>query len=163
MNVSRTLWLVAACAAAPALAAWTDEKAWQEIEATPPAQFRTDRLVEFQMSPGSELRFGIAPETLTVGADGVVRYVLVARSASGVSNTLYQGLRCDVGQFRTYAVWQDGLGWRTQTGDWTDWLKVATGLPARRLAREAFCEGRTVNTPVSRMLDDLRQGKRETR
>lgn len=159
MNVLRYFWLVTACVTAPAWGAWTDEKAWEEAEATPPAQFKTDRTIEFQTSSGSELRFGVVPETVTVGGDGVVRYVLVARSASGVSNVLYQGLRCGVGQFRTYALWHEGRGWVMQSGDWIDWANTSAGLPARRLAREGFCDGRLPNTPVSKMLNELRFGK----
>lgn len=150
----------------PALAqstsGWLEENRFQETEVKLPERFSTDRLIEFTVSSGSELRFGVDPQTVTVGTDRVVRYVLVARSPSGVVNVLYQGLRCDTGEFRTYALWQQPEGWREQRADWTDGSRTAAGLPAARLAREGLCFGRLPNTPVSKMLNELRYGRQDS-
>lgn len=142
---------------------WLEENRFQESEITLPERFNIERLIDFTVSSGSDLRFGVDAQTITVGADGVVRYVLVARSPSGVNNVLYQGLRCGAGEFRTYAIWQPSEGWRVQKSDWTGWSGTAAGRPAARLAREGVCFGRLPNTPVSKMLNELRYGKPDIR
>lgn len=151
----------------PALAqitsGWLEENRFEESEVKLPERFSVDRVIEFTVSSGSELRFGIDPQTVSVGDDRVVRYVLVARSASGVTNVLYQGMRCEAGEFRTYAIWQSAEGWRPQKMDWTTWTTTAAGRPAARLARDGVCFGRLPNTPVSKMLNELRYGPQELR
>lgn len=140
---------------------WLDENLQiDEGEVPLPERFNPDRLIVFTLSSGSELRFGVDPDTISLTPDGVVRYVLVARSSGGVNNVLYQGLRCNQGEFRTYAIWQTGQGWRRQdTPGWVVWRNTAVGMPALRLARDAFCDGRMPNAPVSKMVRDLRYGK----
>lgn len=140
---------------------WLDEgRKLDEGEVPLPERFNADRVISFTLSSGSELRFGVDPDTISVTPDGVVRYVLVARSSDGVNNVLYQGLRCNQAEFRTYAIWQTGGGWRRQdTTGWASWQSTAVGMPAKRLARDAFCDVRLPNTPVSKMVSELRYGK----
>ncbi len=161
--VAMLLSLELGSAWAQATSGWLEENRFEETEVKLPERFSADRLIEFTVSSGSELRFGIDPQTLTVGSDRVVRYVLVARSPSGVTNVLYQGLRCEAGQFRTYAIWQQPEGWRAQKVDWADWSRTSAGLPAARLAREGLCLGRLPNTPVTKMVNELRYGRQEAR
>ena len=43
----------------------------------------------------------IDQRTQAIGEDGVVRYVLVVRSASGAESVSFEGLRCATGERRT--------------------------------------------------------------
>lgn len=163
LSVATLLSLALGASLAQTTSGWLEENRFEESEVRLPERFNTDRLIEFTVSSGSELRFGVDPQTVTVGDDRVVRYVLVARSPSGVINVLYQGLRCDNGEFRTYALWQSSEGWRPQKSDWIDASRTAAGRPAARLAREGLCFGRLPNTPVSKMLNELRYGRQDSR
>ncbi len=155
--------LLALCAMGPVAAqtsGWLEEKRVEEELVTPPERFSTERLIGFTVSSGSELRFGVDPDHVSIGKDGVVRYVLVARSTSGLLNVVYEGLRCGTAEFKTYARWSAEEGWRTVAqADWSVWRGVAAGLPAQRLARDAFCQGKYPNAPVSKMLRELRVGR----
>lgn len=51
---------------------------------------------------------GVDPASVTLGPDGVIRYVIVAQSASGALNAWYEGLRCTTAQVKTYAHWNPG-------------------------------------------------------
>ena len=53
---------------------------WKEIELKLPALPKADALIEFFVSSATSFKFFVAPLSLSVGADGVVRYTLVARS-----------------------------------------------------------------------------------
>jgi hypothetical protein len=61
---------------------------WRESEAPPPPALKTDGLIPLEMV-GSSLHFGVDPSSVNVGADGIVRYVVVATSSSGAVNGVY--------------------------------------------------------------------------
>ena len=92
---------------------------WKEVEAPPPAYPRDADLIEFPVSSGATFRFFIDAASLSVGADGVVRYTLVARSPSGVVNVSFEGIRCSS---RSYKVYARGAGgrWSPARGEWRD-------------------------------------------
>lgn len=164
LATAATLFSLGLCSALAQTSGWLEENRFEEDAVKPPERFNAERLIPFTVSSGSELRFGVDPDTVSVGKDGVVRYVLVARSSSGLNNVLYQGLRCGASEFKTYAIWQAGEGWRAPSdASWKGWVETAAGTPAMRLAREAFCDGRYPNEPVSKMLSDLRHGKPQRR
>ncbi|UUZ72838.1 CNP1-like family protein [Polaromonas sp. P1(28)-8] len=89
-------------------AAWaqsaTDDPDWKESDAPPPPAFDAGKLVTFDVSPNSSLVFGVDPATIRISnSDGLVRYVMVATSASGARNVMYEGIRCATGEYKTYA------------------------------------------------------------
>lgn len=137
-----------------------DAETWTEAQASPPAVFSVDNLQTFDVGQGTSLTYGIDPNTLTVGADGVVRYVLVARSGSGALNALYQGLRCQTGEVKTYGRWDNKASWNTDSKD--SWQKLSSRgftQPALALARAGICDGRTVNGNAQNILRTLKNGR----
>ena len=85
--------------------------------------------------PG-DFRFFIDPATLFVDEKGVVRYVLVARSRSGVENVSYEALRCEAAQHRVYALGRpDGTWSRSRT----DWRPLEPGTRQLELYADYFC------------------------
>lgn len=145
--------------------AFEDPPAWQEAEVTEAPAFDSSRLLGFQVSLGSELSYGIDPDTVSIGPDAVVRYVMVARSPSGAVNALYEGLRCTSAEVKTYARWTPASGdqpgrWRLTSGtEWRQLYANHASRPALVLARSGLCDGPTPNAPVARMLRDLRQNR----
>jgi hypothetical protein len=93
------------------------------------------------------LQVGIDPETLTVGAtDGVVRYVLVMRNASGSSNAVYEGISCAKGEAITYA--RAGTSGQWVTVQNPEWKPLTDDLPTRlayAVAKQGGCDGRAVS------------------
>lgn len=149
----------------------TVEQDWQEGEVPAPPAFVLAHLVPFDVSVHSDMRFGIEPTSVTVGADGVIRYVTVARSPSGALNVAYEGLRCRSAEFKTYARWSpsddavpqqikdsSGGAWRTMPRpEWRP-LSGAAARPAIALARQGFCDGPTPNGTPAQMLRAVRSG-----
>lgn len=142
----RTLALALACAAAaPAWAQFgTPDPEWKEQEAPPPPAVRTTGLVPIEM-PGSSLRFGVDPASVSVGADGVVRYVVVAASTTGTVNAMYEGIRCSSGEVRLYARHNPDSGWVPATGTSGDWQPLHERPHSRHslvIARTGACIGK---------------------
>lgn len=135
---------------------------WQEQEVTLPAPPSKTRPLAFEVGAGSELRYTLDTNSISIGQDGVVRYVVTATSPSGVENVLYEGLRCDTGEATTYARWNSSEQRWTMQQSWT-WRPIS-GLAVTRialkLAQTGMCDGRTPNGPVPRMLQDLERGGR---
>lgn len=158
-------FLAMAALHAPSRAQQADPPEWKEAEVPPPPAFKTDGLLPFQIGQATSLRFGVDPDTLTVGQDGVVRYVMVAQSASGATNVWYEGVRCTTAEVKTYAHWAaststTAAGWQVRAdADWRSLLGSSASRPALVLAREALCNGSTVNGDARRILRDLRLGK----
>jgi hypothetical protein len=142
-----------------------DEPAWQETPVSPPGTFSTERLLDFEVSTGTSLNYGIDPATLSVGDDGVVRYVMVARSSSGALNVLYQGVRCQTGELKTYARWNNNAStWNV--GAKEEWHALSFAgftRPAMLLAKAGICDGRTVNGNPQKILHTLKNGRPDTR
>lgn len=139
-----------------------DSADWVEGEAPPPPALQLDALIPFQVSVHASLRYGVDPASVSVGTDGVIRYVMVARSDSGALNAWYEGLRCASAEVKTYARWRPGNpgSWGlVQAPEWRELVGHHASRAALVLARNGFCQGNTPNSPPSRMLRELRQGK----
>jgi hypothetical protein len=82
-----------------------------------PALPRNENLVEFWVSNSSSFRFFIDTASVSVDDNHVVRYTLVARSATGVANVSYEAMRCAEGQYKVYA-YQVGDRWQPRESEW---------------------------------------------
>jgi len=143
-----------------AWAQYQEPEPWKEAEVALPPNFSTDKLVTVDIEDRSSFTYGIDPDTLSVGADGVVRYVFVARSRSGAVNVLYEGVRCDAAEVKVYGRWDpDSEKWRTSSTD--EWQAMDTRGSTRRalkLAQTGLCDGRAPNGSPRQILDTLRNG-----
>lgn len=94
----------------PARAQWhyesedEEKKAWEELEVEPPPPPRTENLVAFDPGGPTPHRFYIDAPSVSVGADGVVRYTMVIKTAGGAVNTTFEGMRCKTQEQKVYAV-----------------------------------------------------------
>lgn len=75
-------------------------------------------LLPFFVSAANSTRFYIDGASLAVGKDGVVRYVLVARSAQGAHSISFEGIRCSTSEYRIYATGGSGGGWLRSSSPW---------------------------------------------
>ncbi len=144
---------------AHAQSSFADEKVWTESVVAPPAAFSVEQLLPFDVRMSSTLTYGIDPNTLTVGEDGVVRYVMVARSSSGALNVLYQGIRCATAETKTYGRLSDLGKWNASADSpWQELSFRGNTRPAMILARQGVCEGRTVAGNAQKILATLKSG-----
>lgn len=142
-----------------------DAEPWRELSVTPPSAFSTDQLHPFDVSQTAALSYGIDPKTLNVGEDGVVRYVLVARSSSGALNVLYQGIRCQTAEVKTYGRWNNNASnWNSSAKEaWQPLSFAGFTRPAMMLARDGICDGRTINGNPQKILHTLKHGRPDMR
>jgi hypothetical protein len=70
-------------------------------------------LIEFRPRGHSKNRFYVDRNSVSLGADRVVRYAAVIKSPSGVANVSYEGLRCKTSEYKVYA-------YGTRSGTWTN-------------------------------------------
>ncbi len=160
--------LITFFAVAPALSAITTQttredeleaetKAWTEAELNPPAYPKPASLVEFAVSGATSNRFLIDADTLSIGADGVVRYVLVVRGAGGAENVSFEGLRCATREQKFYAFGQRGATWsRTRDPQWRFIEYKDVNRQHAVLYADFFCDGRSPFRTVREIAQRLR-------
>jgi hypothetical protein len=81
----------------------------EQAVALPPYPQDSD-LLEFTVGAAPH-RYFVDAKTLDVGADGVVRYALVVKTAGGASNASYEGIRCKTYEKRIYAIGHPQRKW----------------------------------------------------
>jgi hypothetical protein len=129
---------------------------WQEAEVPAPAAVKLAGLIALEI-PGTTLRFGVDPASVSVGSDGVVRYVVVASSTSGVVNAMYEGIRCNTGEFKVYARHYPDSGWKpVSTAPWRSLQDQPASRHTLLIARSAACIGRGTNGTATQIVRDLR-------
>jgi hypothetical protein len=115
---------------------------WKEGRVRLPDWPRDQDLVPLSLDRAdSRFTYSVDTRSLSIGEDGVVRYTLVAETATGNRNLSFEGLRCTPnGAHRVYAFGQDGR-FQIMPGD-SDWQGIdRTGAdPARHeLWRHYLC------------------------
>lgn len=144
---------------APALAAVDDGTIAEDKVPDPPA-FSINRVLTLEMPSFVTVKMGVDPQTIRLGRDGVIRYVVVIRNPSGGVSALYEGLHCATGQVKTYARSNAG-------GDWTpvaqpEWKDMAGSLPSRHafaFARQGACDVATPRPEDAIVRSLSRQGR----
>ena len=86
-----------------------------------------------------------------------MRYVLVARSSSGVENVSFEGMRCATHEMRVYALGRDGA-WVGRPTDWRSMDVKSVTRWHHELARNYFCPQREPITNAREGVVALRQG-----
>lgn len=134
-----------------------DAMDWKEGEVSPAPAFDPGKLLVFDVSAGSSLVYGVDPATLRIGNDGIVRYVMVATSRTGVRNVVYEGIRCSSAEFKTYARHSAEGGWRLL--DKPEWRSMFGNMPSRhpiQLAKAGVCSNSAPASSVGEIVQRLK-------
>lgn len=137
-----------------------DAPQWAETAIEFPAFPREANLREFYVSEVTTHKFYIDATTLSVGTDGVVRYVLVVRTSGGATNTSFEGIRCESGELKIHATGHhDGQWAKARRSEWRRIENKPVNRHHAVLARELFCPlALPIRTPAEG-LEALRLGK----
>lgn len=153
---SASLLLVAMLTSATVFADFEEDyesKQWQEIEIQLPAAPKQETLLPFYVSAATENRFFIDGATLTVGSDGVVRYVLLVLAPQGARNVTYEGMRCETRERRIYASGRLGGSWSKARKN--EWVRIQDAYANRQHAAlflEYFC-------PIGNIVQDAAEAR----
>jgi hypothetical protein len=132
-------------------------KPWQEIAIQLPTAPKPKNLLPFHVSPTATQEFEIDASSIAVGADGVIRYVLVATSRAGAKNISYEGIRCKTDEKKLYAFGQPDGSWARSRRD--RWESIQSNLSNRQhaaLAYDYFCRNLTIEGDATDMVDRIR-------
>ena len=121
---------------------YLDAADWKEIDTPPPPAFDVAKLLTFEVSSNTALTYGVDPASVLISkVDGVLRYVMVAFSASGSKNVMYEGLRCSTGEVKTYARYTpDGRWVPVAEPQWRSVFDISTPRHPLRFARAGACD-----------------------
>lgn len=146
------LWTAGAIAQyAPSQPDWVEEK-----PPAPPA-YSKDQLIPIDMPHYVSLQIGVDPATVSIGTDGVVRYVVVMRNASGSTTAAYEGIRCTTDEVKTYARVNAANQWVVIAEP--QWKPINDNLPSKHafaIARQGACDTHLSST-LEATLNALRQ------
>jgi hypothetical protein len=110
-----------------------------EEQVDPPAYPNDAGLLEFGVLDAGGFHFFVDGATLSVSKDGIVRYVLVARSPDGVQNVSFEGMRCATAEHRVYAFGRPDGSWSASRAGWRSLDAPAAQRRHTTLYREYFC------------------------
>jgi CNP1-like family protein len=122
-----------------------------------PAYPQRGDLVEFYVSPDSELKYYIDPASLRVEGGREVRYVMVARSPEGAENVSFESIRCP-DEYRLHATGRPNGTWAGQESAWRPIPRGIDRNPQYALARNYFCPHRDPIRSAAEGVDALKRG-----
>lgn len=161
----RFLCLLFLCLPGLASAAWGDfeydfdnEKPWVELEARLPPYPKLDSALPFFVSAATDNRFFVAPESLSVGEDGVVRYALIVVSPEGATNITFEGIRCATHEYKIYAFGRDGHWSRNRYATWKPIRYQDRNRQHHVLYDDFFCPGGIVAKDEREIVFALKRG-----
>jgi CNP1-like family len=120
-----------------------DNPDWAEETVSAPPPYSIDHLIAIDMPPYVSIKVGVDPDTIAVGGDGVVRYVIVMRNATGNVTAVFEGIRCVTLEVKTYARLSASGTWSMAENP--TWKAVNDNLPSRHaqaFARQGACLNR---------------------
>lgn len=82
-----------------------------ETQAPLPQYPKPENYLPFEVSATTPFVFFVDAKSLSVGADGVVRYSVIAKSPDGALNISFEGMRCAEREFRVYAFGRSDNTW----------------------------------------------------
>jgi hypothetical protein len=134
------------------------DKPWQEAAFQLPAPPNKSDLLEFYVSGIATQVFAVDAKSVSVGEDGVVRYTLVGRSASGAENISYEGIRCESFEKKLYAFGHKDGSWSRSRRD--QWQRISNTLANRQhgaLARDYLCSHKVVAGSAEEIVARIRE------
>lgn len=127
----------------PGLADEFDEKSSQEQPVRLPPYPKEENLARIEIGPVTNFQFFVDTESISVGADGVIRYTLVARSAGGAFNVSFEGMRCKTLERKLYAFGRPEGTWsQARKSDWSTIRRLQVNPVHAVLAEDYFCPKR---------------------
>lgn len=131
---------------------------WKEVEGKLPAFPKDQDLIEFFVSEANAFRFFLDSTSISIGADGVVRYTLVARSPSGSSNVSFEGVRCKTTESRTYAFGRADGSWSMRPTAWKKIERKSVQRWHEALHEDYLCKGSSPPFAAKEILQGLKTG-----
>ena len=142
---------------------YEEPEAWKELENVEPPAFPVDDgLIEIYVSPVATNKYFIDPATLDPSKDGVVRYVMVVKTAGGATNVSFEGIHCAERKWKHYATGRNDRTWSKTQATRQEWRQIENKPlnPIHAiLSRTLFCPMGLSIKSVDEGRNALRMGK----
>lgn len=136
-----------------------DEPNWQEQEVSLPELPKNETWFAFDARTLSAHRFFVDLASLSVGSDGVVRYVVLLETQGGTRNIRFEGMRCATREWRLYATARrDGTWVKSRNESWERLRDGASGRYRVTLFADYFCPGGVIARDAREVESALRNG-----
>ena len=136
-----------------------DGARWGEVQTPLPEYPKPENYLPLQVSATTPFDFFVDAKSVSVGNDGVVRYSLIARSAEGVLNISFEGIRCSARQFRVYAYGRPDNTWSAaHISQWQPIPADARNAQRAVLYGDYFCPVRAIIGSAEEGVRALRRG-----
>lgn len=139
---------------------------WREQNESLPELPKSENLIPFAVvNRGYDnYRYAIDSASLSIGEyDGVRRYSVVITSQSGVRNLRYEAIRCETGEYKTYAyAVGEGQFKAYSNAKWQRIRRKGSGRYHYTLFDNYFCTHYDTNTTVSDIISALRYPSEES-
>lgn len=116
-------------------------EAWVEGAVTFPESSVPVSPRPFFVSSASPNTFKIDENSITVGQDGAVRYILLVETQGGARTVTFEGVHCASWRVRIYATGRDDGTWSSlRNSEWEPIRNNAYNRMRYALAAEHFCD-----------------------
>ena len=133
---------------------------WQELPITSAPAFSTQHLLRIDMPSHLTVSIAVDPDTVSVGADDVVRYVVVMTNQAGNATAYYEGIHCATWEVKTYARQGSNGTWiMSKEPVWRDFNANMPSHHALAFARQAACPENNFPTRDS-IINAMKNGMR---
>lgn len=113
---------------------------WVEISTPPPQYPEPQNYLPFEVNATTPFLFFVDAKSISVGADDVVRYSLIAKSPEGASNVSFEGMRCATRQYRVYAIGRANKTWsEVRRSRWESIENTVDTVQRLVLFKDFFC------------------------
>lgn len=119
---------------------------WEEENVSSIPEFNLDKSLPLELNKNSQMNWYVDPATMSIGKDGVFRYVVIAQGKSGTINAFYEGVLCKKGVIKSYAklISSDGkppFQWRlVKEPKWVSLDDLPHFGHEKMLARDYICD-----------------------
>ena len=135
------------------------DQSWKEESIKLPAAPKDENLVKIFIGGNNANEYLVDTSSISVGRDGVVRYVVVIRSPAGARNVSFEGVRCNYRESRFYAFGRNDGSWSlSRQVEWRDISRTSPNRYQNVLHDDFFCPGMKIVNDENEAIQALKQG-----
>ena len=145
------------CAHAQNIGEDFEDQEWKEQVAQLPVFPKPENLIRALVGVEANFSFFIDQASIDVGKDGVIRYIVVARSQGGAENVSFEGIRCTTRERKIYAFGRPDRSWaQARNPAWASISSARINPYHADLADRYFCPQRSPVFDASSAIRNLR-------
>lgn len=123
----------------------------------PPAPEAANLLLFYQSETQS---FYLDTKSISIAADGSLRYTMLSKSKSGASNVSYEGLLCETMQRRSFAFGRkDGTWSESKRVEWENISNSGVNLQHSTLAWDFVCDFNRISGGIEKIVQRIRRNE----